>query len=46
MAARTLESRFERLSVRDENEPVEGSKLHLKSKVRRPHSTFLSSQHP
>lgn len=32
MATRTLESRFERMSVADENEPVDGNKSY-KSKV-------------
>ncbi|KAK1971241.1 kinase-like protein [Colletotrichum eremochloae] len=31
MATRTLESRFERMSVNDENEPVESSKLYSKN---------------
>jgi len=33
MATRTLESRFERMSVNDENDPGDGSKTYLKSKV-------------
>jgi len=32
MATRTLESRFERMSVNDENDPGDGNK-YLKSKV-------------
>ncbi|GJC95243.1 Serine threonine-protein kinase eg2 [Colletotrichum higginsianum IMI 349063] len=31
MATRTLESRFERMSVNDENEPVDGGKLYSKT---------------
>lgn len=35
MAARTLEARFERMSVNDENDPLgDGSKIYSKSKVR------------
>lgn len=33
MAARTLEARFERMSVHDENDPGETGKLYQKSKV-------------
>ncbi|RYP45376.1 hypothetical protein DL768_008266 [Monosporascus sp. mg162] len=33
MAARTLEARFERMSVNDENDPGDGSKPYQKSKV-------------
>ncbi|EMR70597.1 Serine/threonine-protein kinase ark1 [Eutypa lata] len=33
MAARTLESRFERMSVNDENDPGDGSKHYQKTKV-------------
>jgi aurora kinase len=33
MATRGLESRFERLSVNDENDPGDGSKAYQKSKV-------------
>ncbi|KAL2881360.1 spindle assembly checkpoint kinase [Colletotrichum sp. CLE4] len=33
MAARTLESRFERMSVNDENEPVDGGKLYSKTQT-------------
>lgn len=33
MATRTLESRFERMSVNDENEPVDGGKLYSKTQV-------------
>lgn len=35
MATRTLESRFERMSVNDENENGDGSKYYPKPKVRR-----------
>jgi hypothetical protein len=34
MAARALESRFERMSVNDENDPGDAGKLYSKSKVR------------
>jgi aurora kinase len=34
MANRGLESRFARMSVNDENDPGDGSKPYLKSKVR------------
>ncbi|OHF02593.1 hypothetical protein CORC01_01989 [Colletotrichum orchidophilum] len=33
MATRTLESRFERMSVNDENEPVDGGKLYSKTQT-------------
>jgi hypothetical protein len=33
MATRGLESRFARMSVNDENDPGDGSKAYLKSKV-------------
>ena len=34
MATRTIEARFERMSVNDENDPIgDGSKLYSKSKV-------------
>lgn len=33
MAIRTIEARFERMSVNDENDPGDGGKLFLKSKV-------------
>ncbi|POR37925.1 Serine/threonine-protein kinase ark1 [Tolypocladium paradoxum] len=33
MATRTLESRFERMSVHDESDPVDGTKLYSKSKT-------------
>ena len=33
MAIRTIESRLERMSVNDENEPVHGAPIHVKSKV-------------
>lgn len=34
MATRTIEARFERMSVNDENDPLgDGSKLYSKSKV-------------
>lgn len=36
MAARTLESRFERMSVHDENDTAPYQKAKDKSKVRRP----------
>lgn len=34
MATRTLESRLERMSVQDENDPADGTKHYSKSKVR------------
>jgi hypothetical protein len=34
MATRTLEARFERMSVNDENDPGDGSRLYTKAKVR------------
>ena len=34
MATRALESRFERMSVNDENDPGDDNKAYLKSKVR------------
>jgi aurora kinase, other len=33
MAARTMEARFERMSVNDENDPGDGSKTYQKAKV-------------
>jgi hypothetical protein len=33
MAARTIEARFERMSVNDENDPGDGTKLYSKAKV-------------
>lgn len=36
MANRGLESRFARMSVNDENDPGDGSKPYLKSKVSTP----------
>ena len=33
MASRTLEQRFERMSVNDENDPGDGTRLYTKSKV-------------
>jgi hypothetical protein len=37
MATRTIEARFERMSVNDENDPLgDGSKLYSKSKVSSP----------
>ena len=33
MSTRTLESRFEGMSVNDENDPGDGSKSYLKAKV-------------
>lgn len=35
MAIRAIESRFERMSVNDENEPVNGGSIFQKSKVKR-----------
>jgi len=40
MATRALEARFERMSVNDENDPGDGSRLYQKTKVGSP---FLTS---
>lgn len=42
MALRTLESRFEGMSVNDENDPGDGGKQYLKSKVMRTIPSFFS----
>jgi len=34
MATKTLEARFERMSVNDENDPGESTRIYQKSKVR------------
>ena len=34
MATRALEARFERMSVNDENDPGDGSRMYQKTKVR------------
>lgn len=38
MAIRTIESRFERMSVNDENEPANGGPIYVKAKVIWTHS--------